>query len=259
MKCGDVDRLLSEGVRVEAVRTQVYPHVENCPRCAAIVTWTGAAVGGPEVDALSRSVSARLKGDLSPVRPLPPDPVLALMLIGSGLAVAAVFLTAMGISGWHAMDSSQISALGVFAVATSVFSIVSVVRSMRPAAPRPLPLPAVLGALLIGYPLIATLLFPLAPAEHFLADGVRCVAGGIVVIALASGLAFFVARRGYVLDVRRCGLLIGEFGAIVSVLALQIFCPDQEAAHLAVWHGLAIWGGVLLGGLGGGSLLRALR
>lgn len=259
MNCGDVDRLLSEGVRVDAVRTQVHPHVDSCPKCAAIVGWAGATVGEPGVEALSRSISTRLKADLSPVRTLSPDPVLALLFTGSGLVVSTTFLAMMGVRGWHAMSSSQVSALGAFAAAISALLIVSLIRAMRPAAPGPLPLSAVLGALVIGYPALAMLLFPFAPAEHFISDGVRCVAGGLMAGALASGLALIVARRGYVLDARRYGLMIGGFGAIVSLLTLQMFCPGQESAHLTVWHGLAILGTVLTGGLSGARLLGVPR
>ncbi|MBK7928058.1 MAG: DUF1109 family protein [Bryobacterales bacterium] len=101
----------------------------------------------------------------------------------------------------------------------------------------------------LGFASLVVFLFDAYPQQHFFAEGIACLSGGIMIALLTSAITFSFARRGYPLNWPLTGTLIGAFGGTVALLALQISCPDHESGHLLVFHGLA-----MLASIAGGYL-----
>jgi len=254
MTCADVDQLLSEGVPAMdlKLRPAVAEHMKSCRRCEDLIRWTDAPMPGPAVDAsIEDRIRALIRADLRPVRPLPST----VGAIGAALALAAVIALmhalTMGVCGWEALSLLQVVWLGGLSVGVIMLAAVSLIASIRPGTRQFVnPLIPIL-TLAVGFPMLIGWLFQSGPREHFVSDGVHCLAGGLMLAALTAGITYMLARRGYAINWPRTGAIVGVLGGVVALLSLQISCPDQELSHLLVWHGLAmltsISGGYLAG------------
>jgi hypothetical protein len=157
----------------------------------------------------------------------------------------------MGAAGWAALSSLQALALATLFLAVIVLAALSLLASLRPAARRWVPpqLPIVL--LPLGFALIVSALFTSHARAHFFSHGIGCLAGAAMIAALTAAVSFSFSRRGYALDWGLSGALIGAFSGAVALLALQLSCPDHDAAHLLVWHGSAMLASIAAGYLAG--------
>ncbi|MBK9166448.1 MAG: DUF1109 family protein [Bryobacterales bacterium] len=251
MTCEDLDRRLSEGARAAdlAAEPAVATHLARCPECARLMAWLLRGIGDVRVDSARASEIART--GLKPVRSLPPARTLIMSLAAIVAGVAGLHVVTMGADGWPLLSGSQAIVFAAFLAVTLALLAPAWLSSLRPGArQRVHPVAAVL-LLAAGFPALAALLFPVRLAEGLAAEGVRCVAGGAMAAAMASGLLFLVTRRGYPLDWGRTGALLGAIGGLAAVAALQVSCPRHEAVHLALWHGLALILPVLAGFLAG--------
>ena len=201
---------------------------------------------------LRESIRRSLAADLRPVDPLPSDIVLAAGVQLTAAVGIGGFLAAMGLRGWHLMSLTQTLALGALAVTGTACLAIAFVRTIRPGAPPPpVRVEAVVGTLCIGFPIVCGALFPLSPTEESLKNGLICLGSGSVV-ALASCWALFrISKRGVILDGERTGAAIGALSGLISAIALQGFCPHQEASHLVIWHSLVLFMSVAVGMLAG--------
>lgn len=260
MTCDAVDRLLSEGISAGELKSRpdAAAHLQKCKRCEALVTWAAAPLPDPGVGALAaHRIRSLMQADLKPVRPLPSTGaavVGALLLAGT---VSLLHSLTMGARGWQALAWEQALLLGGLFTGVILLASASLVTSIRPGSRQRAPAAVPLCALLIGFPALTGWLFPSGPHEHFVADGVRCLAGGLMVAAMVSGIAYALARRGYSTNWPRTGATIGVIGGAVAVLALQISCAEQESGHLLVWHGLSIALSIAGGYLAGRRTMRS--
>ena len=258
MTCDDVDRLLSEGHPARELKSMpaVVEHVRTCPRCDDVLAWTEAPVPDPGLGTFAEvRIRSILQTDLRPVRPLPST----LGAIGGALSLAAgislMHALTMGAKGWVSLSAIQASLLGGFVVVMTVLITISLIASIRPGSRRRGAPSIPIVVLAIGFPALVGGLFPSGSRDHFFAEGVRCLAGGVMVAAMTAGITYAIARRGYSTNWPLTGAMIGAIGGVVAILALQISCPDQEAGHLMVWHGLAMLL-VISGGYLGGRWTR---
>ncbi|MBI4907257.1 MAG: DUF1109 family protein [Acidobacteria bacterium] len=254
MTCTDVDQLLSEGVSVREMklRAAVLEHMQSCRRCEDLVSWTEAPAPDPGLGELvEERIRSLIHADLKPVRPLPST----LGAIGGAFVLAGMIsllhTLTMGVRGWTALSWLQVHWLSGLFLGVILLAAISLIASIRPGSRQRVHAAIPILALAIGFPSLIGWLFPSGPREHFVADGVRCLAGGLMVAAMTAGLTYALARRGYSTNWPRTGATIGVIGGVVAILALQISCPDQEFGHLLVWHALAmllsITGGYLAG------------
>lgn len=116
----------------------------------------------------------------------------------------------------------------------------------------------VLAAILI-LPAIAAIRMVADPAEIAGLDahsGLRCLTVGMV--AALGALAFLLVwlRRGAPVSPGPAAWLAGLSAGAVGALAVTLECPDEDFAHLAVWHVAVI---VAVGGASSLLLPRFLR
>lgn len=115
----------------------------------------------------------------------------------------------------------------------------SAVRMARPqvgAAPSGAPwalaalllLPASVMALIAAQPAFAAGLDP--------SEGIRCLAVGLA--ASASSLVFLAIwlKRGAPVSPERASWLAGLCAGAIGAFAVTLECPDNDLAHLAIWH-----------------------
>lgn len=254
MTCADFDRLLSHA---DSPSHWVPPgpaaaHLRDCPRCRELLLWAQTPAPDPACghDAASRA-RLLIQADLKPVRPIPATPPALLAALALAAVIALLHSLTMGAAGWAALSSLQASALGSLFLAVVVLAAVSLLASLRPASRRWVPplLPVLL--LPLGFALIVSALFSSHAQAHFFTHGIGCLAGASMIALLTAAVSFSFCRRGYSLDWGLSGALIGAFSGAVALLALQLSCPDHNAAHLLVWHGLASIASIAAGYLAG--------
>jgi hypothetical protein len=185
-------------------------------------------------------IRSRIHADLKPVRPLPSGWGAAGAALLLAVVISSMQAMTMGVAGWTALSPLQSGVLYSFSAGIIVLAANSLLTSIRPASRAWVsPLLPVL-AFVLGFPLVVASLFPAGASDHFLSAGVRCLAGGLMITALTSGITYSLARRGYSVSWPRTGALIGVIGGAVAIAAQQVSCPDSEFGHLIVWHELTI-------------------
>jgi hypothetical protein len=254
MTCREVDQLLSEGRPAAELQRLpgVPPHLETCVRCRRILEWMLTPSPEPEMRAsLAERVQAITHTDLKKVKPLPPLGVAALGAVAVTALVAALHVLTLGVDGWTRLSATQAGLMGGLALAVLLSAAASLLSSIRPGSAQGLPPGLPLALLVMGFPMLAAVLFPFEEWSRVLEHGIECLAAGLMVAAMTTGLTWLAARRGYSVDWSRSGALIGAVGGAAAIFALQVSCPAHEAGHLIVWHGLAaviaIGGGYLAG------------
>ncbi len=243
MTCADVDRLFSEGIsaRELKLRPAVMEHMQSCRRCEDLVSWTETAAPDPGLgEAVDERIRSFIRADLKPVRPLPST----LGAIGGAFVLAGTIslmhALTMGVRGWTALSRLQALWLGGLFVGVILLASASLIASIRPGSRQRVNAVIPILTLALGFPILIVWLFSSGSREHFVSDGVRCLAGGLMVAAMAAGITYALASRGYSTNWPRTGATIGVIGGVVAILGLQISCPDLEFGHLIVWHGLAM-------------------
>ncbi|MBK7928322.1 MAG: DUF1109 family protein [Bryobacterales bacterium] len=253
MTCADVDRLLSEGTPIAELKqiAAVSDHLRTCGRCEEFLRWAESPLPG---SGLGSEAAARARtlihADLKPVHPLPSTPVVVIGAIALASAIAGLHLLTMGRRD-GALSLLQSLSLGALFAAIVILAALSLNVTLRPAARSFVPALAPLLLLPLGFASLVVFLFDAYPQQHFFAEGIACLSGGIMIALLTSAITFSFARRGYPLNWPLTGTLIGAFGGTVALLALQISCPDHESGHLLVFHGLAMLASIAGGYLAG--------
>lgn len=252
--CADIDRLLSEGVPIGQLTANpaLRSHAGVCPRCAALVCWASLPAQCPPPPLrIEERIRSMIQADLRPVRPVPAHRVGVAYAFALALFVSAMHGLTMGASGYAALSFAQTVSLGLFLATVILLSAVSLVSSIRPGSRRLVPPLLPVLTLTVGFPLLLYGLFDSVPGGELTAQGISCFAGGLMVSAIASGVTYVFARRGYSISGSRTGSLAGILGGATALLALQISCPDLDFQHIAVWHSLAMLFSVAGGYLAG--------
>lgn len=261
--CGEVDRMMSEGWSVRAIREQADEHILHCDRCGPLMQFYEAPLSLPEPAANATSVagdriSFALQFGLEAAPPLPGAAKIVGAVLGTAAGVWMLWMLLMGLPGYSQMDPMRRMALVVYSLVLIVLLAGALGRLMRPTAPKPIaPVVLVLG-LLAGYPLLVAFLYPRVPQRGALAEGVVCFLLGLISSMLAGAVIWRVSRRGYVRNSWLSGAVVGALGGLTGVLVLQAVCPESEAGHMIIWHGLSA-GLSVLGGVIAGYLAQRRR
>ena len=201
-----------------------------------------------------KRISKSLTQKLVPSIPMSNPKWIVLGILGVAVGIWGLWILLMGIPGYGELDRMRRLALTVYLVVLLFLLSWTLVRLMQPASPRPISPVILLGGVLVGYPLLASLLYPFNPAQGFLAEGLVCLLFGLITSLISGALIWRLTRRGYALNGLMAGAVIGALSGLIGILALHWICPDQEAAHIALWHGLvgilsvAGWSSVMSGG-----------
>jgi hypothetical protein len=80
------------------------------------------------------------------------------------------------------------------------------------------------------------LLFDDYRIENFVPAGLTCLSTGVLHAIPAALLAWWVLRRGCVLDSVSAGLAVGALAGLAGLAVLELHCANFEALHVLVWH-----------------------
>jgi hypothetical protein len=239
MNCSDLDRMISEGLREADLRATAGSHIANCARCQSLLRFMEAPLPLPFDESTRRgAISARLTADLRPAaRPLGTFRTV-LYVLGTVVAMVTIATLLMGAQGYERLSPDRRLALSLYAFTLLILLALSLAKLLRPASRTAIAPRWLLLAVLLGYPLLASLLFPVLPAPNFVAEGLVCLFFGLITSLLSSFLIWTFTRRGYPLNLVQTGAIIGALSGLIGILALHFVCPDHDARHVALWHGL---------------------
>lgn len=192
----------------------------------------------PGTPPIHDALVARLKADLTPVRPLwPPSVRLASWLVLAGLVVASAMK--MGLRHDLAVQLRRplyvlevLTLLGASSAAASV--------ALRGAVPG-------LGAWRTGYlavvlGVLGTALLCSEPGEvafslgPFVQSGLQCACCIAMFGLLPWAFVFVAVGRGAPLEGRIAGTYAGAAGFLVGAAAVRVACPIDDPLHVLTWH-----------------------
>jgi hypothetical protein len=186
--------------------------------------------------AVVQQVSQMVLRSLRPVRPLPSPGVLALGLQVIFIIVAILGATLLGFNGVHVLTGAE-SAL-LFWVLGSVARLASSAGAaeMVPGS-KTLIDPWILLASCTGvFAVVFLVLFHDFRLDRFVAEGINCLAIGLLDAGTAGFLLWLVLRRGLILHPIAAGVAIGTLAGLAGLGMLELHCPILKAMHLMVWH-----------------------
>jgi len=215
-----------------------------------ILRQAGGAPQPVEPDLLER-ISGSIRSSLHPVRPMLPAWVLTSFLILTCEAVAIAGAAKLGLYGIEKMNAREIGlifpVLGIFTLLAAMLSV----GEMTPGGRRRVTPVALLsgGSLLLVA--VFALLFNDYRVDHFMAQGVPCLAAGLL-HALPAGLAsWLLLRRGFAVNPVSAGLAAGTLAGLAGVTMLELHCANLQAIHVIVWHTAVLVVSGLVGALSG--------
>ena len=214
------------------------------------------ALARPSESAQPPGIPDGLLAGLKPVRPLPSDRILILLVMGMFLGFTLLLATAVGLQGFSTLTLIErivyYGIVGFYAVLFSMAAVQSAIPGARVRVGRG----RIAAGSVIAVALIASLLFRNFGLDHFVSFGIPCLRFGCVSAALFGGITTILLRRGYVTDIGATALLISYFAGFSGVAALSLHCQLQNASHIIVWH----LGAMAVSGLSGvaiGAIVRA--
>ena len=186
--------------------------------------------------ALLDRIAGSLPRPIGPVRPLAPAWVLACGLVLICAAVALAGAARLGFYGVQKLSDLEraliFSALGAFLWLTAT----SCASEVSPGSRRTVVPGFLLGAGSLALLAVFAAVFHDYGTERFVAQGVACLAAGLlhaIPVALASWL---LLRRGFAVNAVAAGVAAGTLAGLAGVTMLELHCANFEAPHVMLWH-----------------------
>lgn len=199
----------------------------------------GRPLRGVDPAVLDR-ITAAIHSSLKPVRPLPGRRALIAILVLMCTAVALAGAARFGFFGFQALGLPErvviLSALATLAGLTAS----ELVSHWTPGSRHHLTPQAVVALGTVTLLSVFGLLFHDYHAQHFVSAGVVCLCVGVLHAIPVSGLAAWLLRRGFAVDLISAGAIAGTLGGIGGVTMLELHCPNLEAPHVLIWHGAVV-------------------
>jgi len=219
-----------------------------------------AASSAREVPAqLLERIAGSIEPSLRPVRPFAPNWVLSGALGLTGGATALIGAARAGFQGFEALGFLSrvliLSALAVFIWASARRAV----DEWTPGSPRRLSTLGLVAALTVALAVAFSLLFDDYRTENFVPAGLTCLCTGVLHAIPAALLAWWVLRRGCVLDSVSGGLAVGALAGLAGLAVLELHCANFEALHVLVWHTLVVPVSAGFGALIGWALRQKAR
>lgn len=196
----------------------------------------GADVSGDVDAALLDRISESIGRHVRPVRPLAPAWALASGLFLACATVAVTVAALLGLNGVRALGPAQIAFIfPVIGVLTWIVAMASVGEATpgRASGVSATSYPAA-GSIAIAALFAA--LFHDYGVNHFVPRGIVCLTAGLAT-AIPTGIAAsMLLRRGYAVNRRAAGLVIGTLAGLAGVAMLELHCANLQALHVLVWH-----------------------
>lgn len=74
----------------------------------------------------------------------------------------------------------------------------------------------------------------------YFVDGFECVASGLGLGAFTAVALTMLLRRGAPTDPATAGKLVGIAAGCAGTLAVALHCPNDDIAHVGIWHGATV-------------------
>lgn len=204
---------------------------------------------------LMKRIADSIEPSLQPVRPLAPTWVLVLAVVLVGAAVALVGAARAGFQGVEALSlPARLLIFGALALLAGV-AAAQMVREWIPGS-RHVPSAAILAVASVALLAVFALLFHDYHAHHFLSSGLTCLVTGLMHAVPVALIAWWLLRRGYVVNPVSAGLIAGTFAGLAGLTVLELHCTNFEAPHVLVWHTLVVPVSASLGALIGWAVGR---
>jgi hypothetical protein len=205
--------------------------------------------------ALLDRIAGSIQPTVQPVRPLPPAWVLASGLMAICAAVAAAGAARLGFFGIQHLSALE-RALIFPALAILIwFAATACVAEMIPGSRRRMAPGSVLAVASLALLAVFAFLFRDYHTDHFVHQGVACLAAGLLHAIPAAIASWLLLRRGFAVNPVAAGLVAGTLAGLAGVSMLELHCANFEAPHVMLWHTAVIpvsaAAGALLGRLRG--------
>jgi hypothetical protein len=128
-----------------------------------------------------------------------------------------------------------------------------------PGSPRRLSTGSLIAAFSLALVVVFGLLFDDYRTENFVSAGLTCLCIGVLHAIPVALLAWWVLRRGCVLDWMSAGLAVGSLAGLAGLTVLELHCANFEALHVLVWHTLVVPVSAAFGALVGWALRNKAR
>jgi hypothetical protein len=204
---------------------------------------------------LVERIADSVERSLQPVRPLAPTRMLTFAVVLVGAAVALVGAARAGFQGVEALGI--LARLLIFGTLTLLagLSAAQLVREWTPGS-RHVPSAAMLALSSLALLVVFAFLFHDYQTHHFVSSGLTCLVTGLLHAVPAAFLAWWLLRRGYVVNSVSAGLVAGTFAGLAGLTMLELHCTNLEALHVLVWHTLVVPVSAAIGALAGWVLGR---
>ncbi len=238
MDCKQFDSVLDRAPISQELPDDARLHLAECARCRVLYSWLSETPAAGVPAAIPNRLADSLRASLVPVKRLPAVPLGALRLLGACAVILAVLLAAMGTAGVARMTGPQLGIMTALLATGAVLLSSSLAAQMRPGSRTYTRSAAVSVLLAIG---AVGGIFPWHVSPAFVAQGLPCLASGILVAVAGAVVLRILVRRGAPVSARSIRVTLGAAAGWLALITLQYKCPHQEAPHLLAWHG-----GVLL-------------
>jgi len=213
-----------------------------------------ARAAHPLPPTLLKSIVDAIGPTLAPVRPLPPDWVLAGGVLVLGVAVALLGAARLGFGGFAALDlPARVAVFGALAVLGGLVAA-RMVAEWIPGSRRRITSATLLALVSVVLLAVFGLLFRDYRTDHFVSAGVGCLSTGVLYAVPAGFLGAWWLRRGWAVSPVSAGLVTGALGGLAGLTLLELQCANFQAFHILVWHALVVPVSAAAGGLLGWAL-----
>ncbi len=247
MNCRELSELLANG---QPVTAEAEAHVKSCPSCGPMALALNQLGHFSDVrNAQLESISALIERRLVPVRPLPSNLVVWLIIAALFVCLSVVLTIPFGFQGLTALGLGQrVAYLGVVLAVASLL-VHQAVLSFIPGSRRLLNDLAIIGASLGLLVLVVVNLFASFGDEQFVRHGIPCLRLGTACALITAVLGTALMRRGFASAPLKAGAIVGVLSAMVGVTVLALHCAQQNTLHIVVWH----FGTILIGSIVGAA------
>lgn len=216
--------------------------------------WAASHFGAGISPELARRVRQAVKPSLTPVKPIPSQSRLFLVLLAAFVAGSAGLIALMSKTGLHLMTPLQSGGISAILAGGGILFATKLSEQMIPGSRPVIPLWGLLslGAIAVFGGL--TTLFPWQTSGSFVVEGWPCAARELAFFIPATAIFWLLARKGALFASAGLGATLTGLAAFLVLIPVQFQCVFQQSPHLVVWHG-----GTALLMTGLGALLGNLR
>jgi hypothetical protein len=207
----------------------------------------------PSAETVER-IQHRIASSLRPVRPLPTDAILTLVLAGAFVGLAVLGGAAFGSFAFPVLSWLKKVAYYGLILVIAVLLARMLVEQMIPGTQKIKNLGLLVIAALTSLIVFVILMFPNFNTSHF-TSGESCLRVGCICTFVMGIVVFLFVQRGFIMSPLRTGIAAGLLSGLLGALVLALHCAYFNAPHILVWH----FGSLLIGASAGAAAGLALH